>query len=135
MTIRRIFAFFIDAAIAHLLSLVPFLGWIIGFIYMLTRDSLTSQGSPGKKLLNLKVTTVYGQRITYAKSIQRNIIFAIPTLFSIIPVVGWIIGFILAIIIYGVELLAIINNPQRQRFGDRWAGTLVKEAGLTYQVK
>jgi len=132
MIIRRVFAFLVDAVIASLLSLVPFIGWLIGFLYMLLRDGLTEKGSPGKKLLNLQVTTKYGQQVTYLESFRRNIIFALPVVLSIIPLVGWIISGIVAIIIYVVELLAITNDPRGRRNGDRWAGTIVREASIYY---
>jgi uncharacterized RDD family membrane protein YckC len=132
MIIRRVFAFLVDAVIASLLSLVPFIGWLIGFLYMLLRDGLTEKGSPGKKLLNLQVTTKYGQQVTYLESFRRNIIFALPVVLSIIPLVGWIISGIVAIIIYVVELLAITNDPRGRRNGDFWAGTIVREASIYY---
>lgn len=127
MLIRRLFAFIIDAAIAALVSLVPFIGWLFSFLYMLLRDGLTPNGSPGKRLLNLEVTTKYGRQITYEESFRRNFIFALPSLLSLVPLAGWLIGVLAAIVIYIVELLAIINDPQGRRNGDRWAGTVVKE--------
>lgn len=128
MIIRRALAFIIDSFIASLLSLVPFIGWLFGFLYMLLRDGLTPTGSPGKKLLKLEVTSRDGRQMTYEVSLRRNLILAVPSLLSVIPLAGWIIGTIAAVIIYIVELLAIINDPQRQRYGDRWAGTTVREA-------
>jgi uncharacterized RDD family membrane protein YckC len=92
MLIRRIFAFLIDAVVAFLFSLLPIVGWLIGFLYMLLRDGLTEKGSPGKKLIDLQVTTINGGRVTYRESIHRNIIFAFPVLLSIIPIVGSIIA-------------------------------------------
>lgn len=130
MVIRRVFAFLIDAIIASLLSLVPFIGWLFGFLYMLLRDGLTAKGSPGKKLLNLEVTTKYGRQVTYEESFRRNFIFAIPSLLSIIPLVGWLISAVVAAVIYIVELLAIIKDPRGRRNGDRWAGTIVKEVSF-----
>jgi len=127
MLIRRVFAFIIDAAIAALVSLVPFIGWLFSFLYMLLRDALTPKGSPGKRLFNLEVTTKYGRQITYKESFRRNFIFALPSLLSLVPLAGWLIGALAAIVIYIVELLAIINDPQGRRNGDRWAGTVVKE--------
>ncbi len=135
MIVRRVFAFLIDAVIANLLSFIPVVGWLIGFFYMLLRDALTESGSPGKKVLNLQVTTVQGGRVTYVESIRRNIIFAIPTVFSIIPIVGTIISIILALIVYLVELLAMVSDPEGRRYGDRWADTVVREVITYFHLK
>jgi uncharacterized membrane protein len=62
------------------------------------------------------------------ESFRRNIIFALPVILSIIPLVGWIISGIAGIVIYVIELLAIIRDPHGRRNGDLWAGTVVKEA-------
>lgn len=135
MIIRRVFAFLIDAIIANLFALIPIVGWLIGFLYMLLRDGLTDNGSLGKKLLNLQVTTLQGAQVTYAESIRRNIIFAIPTVFSIIPFVGWFISIGLALIIYILEIVTMAGDPQGQRYGDRWAETIVREASTYFELK
>lgn len=122
--VKRIFAFVIDVIIANLCSLIPFIGGIIGFLYMLLRDGLMDGQSVGKKLLGLKTMTPHGPA-TYSESARRNIIFAIPSLFQIIPFIGWIISGILAIIIWAVEIYKIINDPFGKRYGDIWADTQV----------
>ena len=131
--VRRIFAFLIDAIIVSLFELLPFAGGLIGFLYMLLRDGITDNGSIGKKLLNLQLTTITGHRSTFQESIRRNIIFAIPSLFAIIPVIGIFISFVAGIIVYVLELSAMWNDPEAQRHGDHWAGTLVREAPIYYR--
>lgn len=134
MIIRRIFAFLIDVVIATLFSIIPipFVSGLIAFLYMLLRDGLTDQGSIGKRMLNLQVLTMAGQRLNYEESIRRNIIFAIPAIFHVIPLIGWILALLLSLIIYVVELLAMNNSPRGQRNGDRWAGTVVQDAPHYY---
>jgi len=124
-TARRLFAFFFDALLAYFFSFLPFIGGIIGFLYMLLRDGITDNGSLGKKLFGLKVVMCGGGRITYQESIRRNIIFAIPIIITIIPFVGQIIGLIVAIVIYAIELLTAVNSTTGQRYGDQWADTMV----------
>ncbi len=130
MIIRRIFAFLIDIVIATLFSIIPIpiISGLIAFLYMLLRDGLTERGSIGKSLLNLQAMTLSGQRLNYAESIRRNIIFAIPAIFYIIPLVGGILALFFGLIFYVIELLAMNSNPQEQRYGDRWAGTVVQDA-------
>ena len=134
MIIRRIFAFLFDIIIATLFSIIPIpvISGLIAFLYMLLRDGLTDRGSIGKRILNLQVMTLKGQRVNYEESIRRNFIFAIPAIFHVIPLVGWIFALLFSLIIYVVELLAMNNHPQEQRNGDRWAGTVVQEGPLYY---
>jgi len=133
LLIRRIFAFLIDAVIVGLFELLPFIGGLIGFLYMLFRDGITDNGSIGKKLLNLQLTTITGFRPAFQESIRRNFIFAIPSLFAIIPVIGIFISFVVGVVIYVIELLAMLNSPDGQRHGDLWAGTIVREAPMYYR--
>jgi uncharacterized RDD family membrane protein YckC len=124
--VRRAFAFIIDIAITYLVALIPFIGGVIGFFYMLLRDGLLDGQSIGKKLLDIRVITDHGA-VTYGDSIKRNIIFAIPSLFMIIPIIGWIIGSIIGAIIYVVEIVKAMNDAEGKRYGDVWAGTKVIE--------
>ena len=73
---QRGLAFIIDCAITYLVGLIPFIGGIIGFIYMLIRDSLIDGQSIGKKLLNIKVVTDH-EKVTYNDSVKRNIILSL----------------------------------------------------------
>lgn len=125
--VRRAFAFIIDVAITYLVGLIPFIGGVIGFFYMLLRDGLLDGQSIGKKLLNIRVVTDHGA-VTYGDSIKRNIIFAIPSLFMIIPFIGGIISGIIGAIIYVVEIVKAMNDAEGKRYGDVWAGTKVVEA-------
>lgn len=134
MIIRRVFAFLIDLVIATLFSVIPIpvISGIIAFLYMLLRDGLTERGSIGKRMLNLQVTTIRGQQLNYEESIRRNIIFALPAFFHVIPLFGWILAHLCGLIIYVIELLAMNSNANGQRNGDRWAGTLVQEGPHYY---
>jgi len=131
MIIRRIFAFFIDLVIAVLLSYLPF-GFILAFFYILIKDKLTKKGSPGKNFLNLQVTTITGQHITFEESIYRNLILAFPLLFNIFPFGGSFIIMSTYSIICVIEILTMIDSAYEQRMGDRWANTVVREAPIYY---
>ncbi len=135
MIIRRIFAFLIDIVIATLFSIIPipFISGLIAFLYILLRDGLTDRGSIGKGILNLQVMTLSGQRLSYEESIRRNIIFAIPSIFYIIPLVGGILALLFGLIVYVIELLAMNSSLKGQRNGDRWAGTVVQDAPIYYR--
>ncbi len=133
MIIRRIIAFLIDILLAGLVSMVPLIGVAISLLYLLLRDGMTRNGSLGKKALNLQVTTTAGQRLNYGESLRRNFIFVIPSIIAIVPLIGWLLGFLAALIICVIELLAVNTHPQGQRIGDRWGGTVVREAPVYYR--
>lgn len=86
------------------------LGHFIAMIYILFRDGLFSGQSIGKKILGLKVTHVDGRKIGFVDSSFRNILFIF---YFLVPV---------AIIVEG---MFAIMHPNRQRLGDRIAGTVV----------
>lgn len=123
-TFQRFFAYAIDAVISNLCSMIPIVGGLIGFLYMLLRDGLMDGQSIGKKLLGLKTMTGFGPA-TYSDSVRRNIIFAIPNLVMVIPFIGWGIGVILEIIIWVIEIYRVVTDPYGRRYGDEWAGTQV----------
>jgi uncharacterized RDD family membrane protein YckC len=82
---ERIIAAIIDIIIVAILCLFPRIGWLVGIIYHLTRDSLPflKGQSFGKHLLHLKVVTLPKQEslVNYPeKSIIRGLVMLIPVL-------------------------------------------------------
>lgn len=82
---ERIIAAIIDIIIVAVLCLFPRIGWLVGIIYHLTRDSLPflKGQSFGKRLLHLKVITLPKQEslVNYPeKSIIRGLVMLIPGL-------------------------------------------------------
>ncbi|MGQ1946036.1 hypothetical protein ACT3CD_02890 [Geofilum sp. OHC36d9] len=82
---ERIIAAIIDIIIVAILCLFPRIGWLLGIIYHLTRDSLPflKGQSFGKRLLHLKVITLPKQEslVNYPeKSIIRGLVMLIPGL-------------------------------------------------------
>ncbi len=134
MLVRRIFAFLIDIALAYLLNMIPFIGWLAALLFILLRDGLTRQGSPGKNLLNLDVAS-FGSHNVYEESARRNIIFAVPFFFSVIPIAGAVVTLILLLIAGIIETVIASSDPQGLRYGDHWANTRVKEARTDPSVR
>lgn len=82
---ERIAAAIIDIIIVGILMLFPRIGWILGLLYHLTKDSIPILGgqSFGKKLLRIKTITIPEEEslIKYPeKSVLRGLIFLIPIL-------------------------------------------------------
>jgi uncharacterized RDD family membrane protein YckC len=76
----------ISAAIA-LLPLVP----VLKFIYGIFADCSSAQGTVGKRLLNIRVTDMLGQRISFGRSLGRNA----AKIFSVIPLFfGYLYSFL-----------------------------------------
>jgi uncharacterized RDD family membrane protein YckC len=108
---NRIVAYLIDVVLVAVVSIVPFVGWIAGLAYLLTRDALPflDGQSIGKKVMKLRaVSAEDDQPLTnnWGPSIIRNIVLFIP-LFPI------------------VELIVLLTNDQKLRLGDQWAKTRV----------
>lgn len=137
--VKRIMAFVIDAVVSMMVGFIPFFGGIIGALYMLLRDALPIEAlgynSIGKKLLNLSVVNIEDPttKIDYAASVKRNWMFALGPLmmfFLFIPILGWIIDFVLGIallVLVILEIIKIFSDEKGIRLGDKIAGTMVIE--------
>lgn len=85
---------------------LPFI-FIAKLIYGSITDASARQGGVGKRLMNIKVTDMAGNRIGYGKSFGRNL----SKLFSLLPfLIGYLYSFL---------------NRKQQCFHDIMAGTLV----------
>lgn len=70
-----------------LLPLIP----ILKFIYGIVGDCSAAQGTVGKRLLNIKVTDMMGNRISFGRSLGRNA----AKIFSVIPLFfGYLYSFL-----------------------------------------
>lgn len=89
--------------------------------YFAFMDSTKGQ-TLGKMVMKLQVLGPNGGNPTVEQSIRRNIIYA-ANLVSIVPILGWIVGPIAALV--GVIMIAVgINNDpvRRQAWHDKFAG-------------
>lgn len=123
-TLNRHLAKFIDLLIAVGLSkLLPPVGFFAGLLYIIIADGFFEGQSIGKKLIGLRaIVLAEGKKAGFREAIIRNIPFAIAyTLFCQIPYVGWL----LAIIIIGLEGILVIGNELGLRIGDEIAKTQV----------
>ena len=137
--VKRIIAFVIDAVASMIVGLIPFVGGIIGALYMLLRDALPIEAleykSIGKKLLKLSVVNIEDptSKIDYTASAKRNWMFALGPMmmfFLFIPILGWIIDILIGIaffILVIIEIIKIFSDEKGVRLGDNMAGTMVIE--------
>ena len=132
--VPRFLAALIDGVIAWVPFVIPILGPLFGALYLLFKDSLMykitkkdewKNKSIGKKILNLTVIGVDQEYIGMETSAKRNIPLTIGSFISIIPLIGWLIGPIVAFILGGIELILILTDENGRRLGDRWAKTQV----------
>ncbi len=131
----------------NLAATFNFLVFLAAAIIILIKDTpfqfgpLDSQ-TPGKKAMNTRVTNLVGKPITMMMSVKRNIIPALPLLVSAIsaaiyiipiPVLTEIASLVIVLPLFLVSLLAnlfeiyqIHTSDQNRRWGDTFAGTMVK---------
>ncbi|MHB8767162.1 MAG: RDD family protein [Deferrisomatales bacterium] len=134
---KRLVAAFIDAVLCIAAATVPAVGLLVAVAYALVRDGLEfpfmDRRSIGKKLMKLRPLRLDGRPLDIATSCRRNALLAIGpagVLLMVIPVVGWIAGFLIAAagsLIWVVELSRVFTDPQGRRLGDEMAGTAVAE--------
>lgn len=129
---RRLFAKVIDLFIVFALGmLLPrFIGPLLGFAYSLLADALpTGKGdrrSIGKRAVNLAVIHRKENRpLSLADSVVRNSPIGIATFFAIIPIVGWMILFLVGIPLMAMEVYLILTK-NGLRLGDVMADTEVR---------
>jgi uncharacterized RDD family membrane protein YckC len=105
--------------------MIPILGPIIaGFLllpYWLFRD-ITGR-SIGKMLLGLKVVNKDGSPASIGARILRNLPIAIGPGLLIIPLLGYVLAPIVALLLICTEIVMLLT--QGNRLGDRLAGTTV----------
>ncbi len=134
---KRFIAMLIDGVLAGIVCIIPFVGGIIGAAYILVRDGLEldfmDHRSIGKKLVKLRPTRLDGQPMDIATSVKRNFplaIGAVGAVFMIIPILGWIIAILLALVafvLWIIEAILVVTDPEGRRMGDKFAATKVVE--------
>ncbi|MGZ3712988.1 MAG: RDD family protein [Bdellovibrionota bacterium] len=114
--------------VVALVSVLYPAGPLAGFLYILICDGLKGGRSLGKRVVGLQViNTVTGRPAQFKDSIVRNSTVAIPTLFSMVPIVGWILWIVIGIPILAIELYLMTRLDQQARLGDTMADTKVSE--------
>ena len=125
---RRVLAFLIDIVpmlLIGLLHFVPIIGWMVHgllhALYWLLRD--VNGSSPGKAVLGTYVASRDGGASTRGQRILRNVTLAAPGFLGMIPLIGVVLEFFLALALFGLEGLLLLTTGKR--LGDRIAGTTV----------
>lgn len=115
----------IPAMVLGLVGIIPIVGVIIaGFLlapYWLLRD--IAGASLGKLVLGTKVVRKDGQPASAGARVLRNLPLAIGPALLIIPLLGYVVGPSVAVIIVLTEAILLLS--QGDRIGDRLAGTTV----------
>jgi uncharacterized RDD family membrane protein YckC len=93
---------------------VPFLVAVVAWLAYMTLAEATVGASLGKLLVGVRVRRADAGRLTVVGAVVRNLLRLIDALPYFIP--------------YLVGGVAVARSPQRQRLGDRAAGTLVVRA-------
>lgn len=112
---RRFGALVIDGFILGFISLVfqmisldsMGLGVVLAFLYQPFFESSVLQGTPGKALLNMRVTDMNGQRVSFKKALLRYLVRIVSSLMA------------------GIGYLIMLFTEKRQTLHDLAAETLV----------
>lgn len=107
---QRFLASLIDGILGGVVGLIPIVGWVASLIYYLTKDALPflNGQSVGKKVMNIRVVKADTQEpITgnFGANVLRQVSLMIP--------------------IFGIIDALMVFSDSQQRFGDRWANTIV----------
>ncbi|MGC8915950.1 MAG: RDD family protein [Thermoanaerobaculum sp.] len=134
---KRFIAALIDGLLSAGVSLIPFVGGIVGGLYMLLRDGLElefmERRSIGKQLMKLRPVRLDGQPMDPVTSIKRNLplcVGLVGTIFMVIPFLGWIVAILFGLVglaLAVIEVILVLTDPQGRRMGDKLAGTQVIE--------
>ena len=88
-------------------------GALAGFLYILICDGLKGGRSLGKRVVGLQViNTVTGKPADFKDSIVRNSTVAIPTLFSMVPIVGWFLWIVIGFKILLQDMVVVYDSLQ-----------------------
>ena len=125
--LTRLIAKAIDLFIVLCLSVWFFpLGVVLGVIYMSICDGLNNGQSVGKKFMGFAVKSLEdGTPCSFKQSVIRNLPFTLPLLVTSLPIIGWILGPILGVVLIGFELYLLYNLDSGHRLGDVMADTSV----------
>jgi uncharacterized RDD family membrane protein YckC len=145
---KRFIAALIDFLLAGVVSVVPFVGPIVGGAYVLVRDGLdldfARRRSIGKQVMKLRLVRLDGQTMNLETSLRRNLPLCIGYValsFTSIwleiknaPLLGGatalIVGLVLGlvgVVVAIIEVIKVLTDAEGRRFGDVFAGTKVIE--------
>jgi len=94
--------------------LLPLILGVIQLFYFVILDVVWG-GTVGKRILNLQVQTVTGQKLDFAKSFMRNI----SKIYGLLLFLDWLIGIVSV-------------GDKRQKFLDRYTSTIVIKKDQAY---
>lgn len=125
--LARIIAKCVDVFIVVILSFFFYpVGIVLSGIYISVADSLQNGQSVGKKLMGFAVISLEdGKPCTVRQSFIRNLPLLVPIVLAIIPIWGWLIGFILGLPLIVIELYFLFKLDSGKRLGDVMADTSV----------
>lgn len=125
--LTRLIAKAIDLFIVVCFSFTMFpLSLFAGVIYLSLCDGMPNGQSAGKKFMGFAVKSLEdGSPCSYRQSIIRNLPFTLPLIIGLVPIIGWILGPILLVVLVGFELYLLYNLDSGHRLGDVMADTSV----------
>lgn len=130
IVLNRLIGKAIDLTLMIAMASIPLYpaGPLAAFIYVLICDGFKDGRSLGKRVVGLQViNTTTGKPAEFKDSVVRNCTVAIPVLFFMVPLVGWLLWFLIGIPILAIEIYLMTRLDQHARLGDTMADTQVSE--------
>lgn len=135
----------LDTAFIQISSLVSGLIWLMGGLFLLLRDgpipiAVFNYRSPGKFFLQLEITDLEKNPVTYKMSVERNLVVAAGVLVAAVgqilsavqlPYISVVLALLVSLsglvwlVMLARELWAMYKAPDNRRPGDVKAGTIV----------
>jgi len=121
--LHRIIAKAIDLLIVMAIYEIPLrVGFWGGLFYLCLADGFSGGRSIGKRMIGLRVAVRCGsQSASFRETLLRNVPFGLAYFIFHIPWIGWL----LVLMMGGIELLLMIGNANGLRIGDEMADTQV----------
>ena len=128
--LNRLIAKAIDLVIAIALVSLPLYpaAQLAGFLYILICDGLWQGRSAGKRVTGLRVVHApTNNAAVFRDSVLRNITIAVPFIFFMVPVLGWLLWIVIGIPVLAIEVYLMRSLDHQARLGDTMADTKVLE--------
>jgi len=104
-------------------------GVLAGLLYLLVADALWHGQSIGKKIAGTRAVHVPDRTPASLKeSMLRNLPFALAFLFYSVPLIGWLLFFVVGLPVIGFEGYMVYSDSLGIRIGDIFADTQVIDA-------
>jgi uncharacterized RDD family membrane protein YckC len=130
IAVRRVLARAVDLFIVLVVFSIPRAGTSLAILAALSMDAIPG-GSLGKRIFGLSIKRADGKpTVSMGASAFRNLPIAGVLLLTIVPVVGWLLAGVLALVTMAFETSLLYSDRRGQRVFDILASTIVVDSRI-----